>query len=257
MEMRRYSGDVSDMILEGFELTQSGGIIWDTHAPYLDFELCRKVPKDKRALLPLSAFLKGEIGEDLLLNAYRYHVLKTAAAKAEENACSFHSRDGIALAGIGHEEEDEETQAEEGKDIVAKLYYQQITDEYYKFIDENNVRVKDAVEMHLAELPFEQIRSGKKTVEVRLCDEKRSAIEVGDDILFYNEDGIEWIRAQVTALHRAPTFAQLFAMPDMLEKAGFADMPLTDAVIWMHQYYTPEQETSLGVLGIELRKFDE
>ncbi len=39
-------------------------------------------------------------------------------------------------------------------------------------------------EMHLADLPFEQIRSGKKTVEVRLYDEKRRAIREGDVIVF-------------------------------------------------------------------------
>ncbi len=107
-------------------------------------------------------------------------------------------------------------------------------------------------EMHLADLPFEQIRDGKKTVEVRLYDEKRREIREGDIIVFYRKDRSERLRACVKALHCAPTFAELFERPDMLVKAGFADMPSAVAVDCMYQYYSAEQERQYGVLGIEL-----
>lgn len=114
------------------------------------------------------------------------------------------------------------------------------------------IRAKDAIEMHLADLPFEQIQSGKKTVEVRLYDEKRREIREGDMIMFYRTDHSEQICAQVKTLHRAPTFEQLFKMSDMLAKAGFSDMLIADAVDCMRQYYSEEQEHQCGVLGIEL-----
>lgn len=39
-------------------------------------------------------------------------------------------------------------------------------------------------EMKLLEDPFEQIKSGAKTVEIRLFDEKRKVLRVGDIIEF-------------------------------------------------------------------------
>ena len=146
-----------------------------------------------------------------------------------------------ASAGLMREDEEQ----------FAAAYHKQFED-FFAFIEQNNVRVKDAVEMHLADLPFEQIRSGGKTVEIRLYDEKRREIHEGDIIMFYRKDRSEWIRARVKTLHRAPTFAELFEMPNMLAKAGFADMLLADAVNCMYQYYSAEQERRYGVLGIEL-----
>ena len=40
--------------------------------------------------------------------------------------------------------------------------------------------------MTLASLPFEQIMSGAKTIELRLYDEKRQAVFEGDTIIFTN-----------------------------------------------------------------------
>ena len=40
--------------------------------------------------------------------------------------------------------------------------------------------------MNLASLPFEQIVSGAKTIQLRLYDEKRQAVSEGDTIIFTN-----------------------------------------------------------------------
>ena len=42
--------------------------------------------------------------------------------------------------------------------------------------------------MKLAPSPFEMIRNGKKTIELRLYDEKRKSISNGDRITFVNTD---------------------------------------------------------------------
>lgn len=118
--------------------------------------------------------------------------------------------------------------------------------------ERNNVCAKEAFEMHLADFPFEQIRSEKKTVEVRLYDEKRREIREGDTIMFYRMGHPDRIHARVKALHRAPTFKELFELPDMLAKAGFSGMSIPNAVDCMHRYYSTEQERQCGVLGIEL-----
>ncbi len=40
-------------------------------------------------------------------------------------------------------------------------------------------------EMLLAPKPFEMMKSGQKTIELRLYDEKRKHIQIGDRIRFY------------------------------------------------------------------------
>lgn len=42
--------------------------------------------------------------------------------------------------------------------------------------------------MNLNPSPFEMIKSGRKTIELRLYDEKRQCIEVGDYITFANTE---------------------------------------------------------------------
>ncbi len=111
---------------------------------------------------------------------------------------------------------------------------------------------ENATEMRLADWPFEQMKRGEKTVEVRLYDEKRRKLREGDLIYFYRADRSECLSARVKALHIAPTFGALFALPNMLSKAGFSDMPPSDAVKCMYKYYTEAQEMQWGVLGIEL-----
>ena len=41
-----------------------------------------------------------------------------------------------------------------------------------------------AYEMKLNDEPFQKIRDGKKTIELRLFDEKRRKLELGDHIIF-------------------------------------------------------------------------
>ncbi|MBQ0010138.1 MAG: ASCH domain-containing protein, partial [Ruminococcus sp.] len=56
--------------------------------------------------------------------------------------------------------------------------------------------------MKLQPEPFAMIRSGKKTIELRLYDEKRQQIEVGDTIEFTDIASGETLVATVKKLHR-------------------------------------------------------
>ena len=103
IEYHKKEGDIGDMNLEGYEIKSNGEILWDTYATYLDFERCRNVPENKKALVALSAYMKGEISEDLLLNAYRYHVLKSVLAETKD-AFSLYTEEGLARAGISPEQ---------------------------------------------------------------------------------------------------------------------------------------------------------
>lgn len=105
--------------------------------------------------------------------------------------------------------------------------------------------------MKLAPSPFLAMASGKKTIELRLFDEKRQKLQVGDHICFTNtEDAFAVCMTRVTGLHRFDTFADLYrTLP--LAACGYTQ-PETAAPQDMYAYYTPEAEQNFGVVGIEV-----
>ena len=111
--------------------------------------------------------------------------------------------------------------------------------------------------MKLNSAPFEQIKNGEKVIELRLNDEKRREISVGDEIIFaHAENDALCLRARVVALHKYPSFKLLFEV-GLLEKTGFCGYTIAEACDRMHSYYTPERERQYGVLGIEIELLEE
>ena len=107
--------------------------------------------------------------------------------------------------------------------------------------------------MNLVPSAFRKIQSGRKTIELRLCDEKRRLVAVGDDIIFTNtENAAETLSVKVIALHLFASFAQLYEnLP--LEKCGYSKDELEGASPDdMLAYYPRERELKYGALGIEL-----
>lgn len=105
--------------------------------------------------------------------------------------------------------------------------------------------------MKLNEQPFAMIARGQKTIELRLCDEKRQLVQPGDQIVFTKADG-QQLTAQVVKLHRFADFAQLYkTLP--LEKCGYTSQELDHADPKdMEVYYSAQQQKKYGVLGIEI-----
>ena len=112
-------------------------------------------------------------------------------------------------------------------------------------------------EMKLNEAPFEKIRSGSKTVELRLFDEKRRRLEIGDDIIFTRlPDERERIVVKVKALRRFASFEELFDVisPEMC--GNDAGTLKEEAALGMRKYYSEEQEKKYGVVGIGVSVID-
>ena len=59
-------------------------------------------------------------------------------------------------------------------------------------------------------MPFEQIVSGAKTIELRLYDEKRQAVSEGDTIIFTNLADNHQVTVRVIKLHIFDTFIELY-----------------------------------------------
>lgn len=110
-------------------------------------------------------------------------------------------------------------------------------------------------QMKLQPNPFRKIKSGSKTIELRLNDEKRQQVQVGDFIEFTMlDDTAQKLTVRVTALYHFNSFAELYAaLPK--EKLGYApnEMPVPDH---MDAYYPRDNQEEYGVLGIELRLTD-
>lgn len=107
--------------------------------------------------------------------------------------------------------------------------------------------------MNLNPQPFAMIASGKKTIELRLNDEKRRRIAVGDEICFINTDeSCSELQTKVLALHRCDSFKELYNILPLL-KCGYTAADISTAKPEdMDLYYSPEQQRKYGVLGIEL-----
>ena len=107
--------------------------------------------------------------------------------------------------------------------------------------------------MHLKSEPFKNIESGTKTVELRLYDNKRRLLDVGDDIIFIHlADDSERLAARVKALYRYASFEELFS--DIApEKCGFQNgETVEEAAASMQKYYSAKQIGLHGVLGIKI-----
>lgn len=105
--------------------------------------------------------------------------------------------------------------------------------------------------LQLATEPFAAIEAGQKTIESRLYDEKRQQIQRGDQLVFVNrEDPAQTLRAEVIDLHCFDTFRELFEHTDI---AKFAKSSIGSAEAQIRQFYSPEDEATNGVLGIEFK----
>ena len=106
--------------------------------------------------------------------------------------------------------------------------------------------------MKLHHSPFQMIKSGKKTIELRLLDEKRQQIKEGDNIVFTDTVTGETLTKTVKKLHRFQSFGELYeALP--LFQCGYTEADIATAhPSDMEQYYSVEEQAKYGVVGIEL-----
>lgn len=112
--------------------------------------------------------------------------------------------------------------------------------------------------LNLHAAPFAMIQSGRKTIELRLYDEKRQRISVGDTLVFaHSDDPAQTLTTRVTALHRFPDFRALYAaLP--LDQCGYLPEELATASPEdMSVYYSAEKQAKYGVVGIEIALLEE
>lgn len=106
--------------------------------------------------------------------------------------------------------------------------------------------------MKLNKEPFDAISAGDKTIELRLFDEKRRLLNVGDIIEFSCTGVDHTILAEAKALYVFKDFKELYAaLP--LEKCGYKDNADKADYADMYVYYDKNKIEKYGVVGIELK----
>ena len=104
--------------------------------------------------------------------------------------------------------------------------------------------------MNLQPKYFDFVKNGTKRIELRLNDEKRQQLKLGDEIEF--SDNESSLKAEIIGLLRYNTFSDLF---EDFDAEILADKSMTKAEILeaLEKFYTPEKQAQYGVLGIKIR----
>ena len=106
--------------------------------------------------------------------------------------------------------------------------------------------------MNLWNDSFIAIKEGWKTIEMRLNDEKRSKIKIGDEIEFTNVKTNELLICKVTNLFKYKNFEELYNDHNKIS-IGYTENEIAKPDD-MLMYYSKEDIEKYGVLGIELKK---
>lgn len=107
-------------------------------------------------------------------------------------------------------------------------------------------------EMNLNRKPFESIKNGSKTIELRLYDEKRQKLNIGDEIIFTNRETDEKMTVKIENLHIYPSFNELYKHFDKISMGYKEDEEAKPED--MEEYYSIEEQKQYGVVGIEIKR---
>lgn len=108
-------------------------------------------------------------------------------------------------------------------------------------------------EMKLQPAYYDFMLKGTKRIEIRLNDEKRKAIKVGDKIKFYKEPDLkEYFLTEVVEILKFNNFEEMI---DNLKIEELAAKSLTKEELLgtLEKYYSQEKQKKYGVLGISIK----
>ena len=104
-------------------------------------------------------------------------------------------------------------------------------------------------QMHLDEIYYNRIKNGSKTIEMRLNDEKRRLLQVGDILEFENRANGEILKTIITNLYHYSSFKEIFDNFDIKTLGVDEDFTYKN----MEKFYSKEEQEKYGVLAIEIK----
>ena len=109
-------------------------------------------------------------------------------------------------------------------------------------------------ELKLQPRYYEYILDGSKDIEIRLYDEKRQKINLGDIIIFKKEPELnESFKVKVVGLLRYENFDSLFN-DFTIDRLADRSMSKLELLEELEKFYTKEKQKEYGVLGIRIEK---
>lgn len=108
--------------------------------------------------------------------------------------------------------------------------------------------------MKLYQKHFDNIKKGLKSIEVRLFDEKRKNIELGDKITFVNlPDLNERVETKVVGISRFKSFRDLYSSFNPKKFAHPEEITVEEQILRERDIYSEEKEKKFGVIGIHIK----
>ena len=104
--------------------------------------------------------------------------------------------------------------------------------------------------MHLTPEHFELMESNDKCVELRLHDEKRATMKIGDCVTFIKEGSKKSFTRTIINILEADSFDSLLDMFETTECIGFPSSEV--ALRKLAEFYSSADEQKYGVLGIQV-----
>lgn len=99
------------------------------------------------------------------------------------------------------------------------------------------------------------IREGKKTIELRLYDEKRKLVSVGDKIKFVNtQDITDTLSVVAEDIFVFESFEELYQKLPLIECGYTKDNVEAASPDDMEIYYSKEKQAQYGMVGIKVLK---
>lgn len=109
-------------------------------------------------------------------------------------------------------------------------------------------------EMKLQPEYYEYIKMGTKRIELRLNDEKRQKIKIGDKIKFLKEPDLkEYFECVVIDLLKYNNFNELFNDYDIKVLAD-ENVNKQEFLKTLEKFYSKKDQEHYGVLGIKIEK---
>lgn len=108
--------------------------------------------------------------------------------------------------------------------------------------------------MKLKEDPFNKIKNGTKTIELRLLDEKRKLLKIKDEIEFTNINTNEKLLTVIEDLYKFDSFEELYKHFDKVS-IGYEENEEANPED-MEEYYSKEEQLKYGVVGIKIKKLN-
>ncbi len=109
------------------------------------------------------------------------------------------------------------------------------------------------MEFRVSMAHFEMIRKGERCVEIRLNDEKRQALQVGDHLTFCCLGTNKTIETLVTRISHYKSFEEM-VLYEPKRDIGYPFKTFPEIISIFQEFHSIEEENLYGVVAIRFKK---